>query len=36
MSENSFIMLFFVHGGDYAQLNFLQSTCGLDQTRKDY
>jgi hypothetical protein len=26
MSENSIIMMFFVHGGYYAQLNFLQST----------
>ena len=26
MNENRFIMTFFVHGGYYAQLNFLQST----------
>jgi len=30
MSENSFIMLFFVHGGDYAQSYFLQSISGME------
>jgi hypothetical protein len=30
MSENSFIMLFFVHGGHYAQFNFLQSISWME------
>jgi len=32
MSENSLIMMFFVHGGYYAQLNFLQSIGCLEQS----
>jgi hypothetical protein len=31
MSENSFIMSFFVHGGHYAQFNFLQSTSRMEK-----
>jgi len=30
MNENFFIMLFFVHGGYYAQSNLLQSTSWME------
>jgi len=31
MNENFFIMPFFVRGGHYAQLNFLQSTGWMEK-----
>ena len=30
MNENSFVMLFFVRGGNYAQSNLLQSTSWME------
>jgi len=36
MSENSFVMMFLVHGGYYAQLNFLQSTGGVEKFRDNH
>jgi len=34
MNENFFIMVSLLHGGHYAQLNLIQSTCGLESKRK--
>jgi len=30
MNENFFIMVYLLHGGHYAQLNFLQSTIWME------